>query len=68
MTERVLVTGISGFIALHVAAELLRAGKRVRGTVRSLARADEVRQALDEGRFEAFRAQFHADRQRGLEP
>ena len=28
----------------------------------------EVRQALDEGRFEAFRAKFHADRQRGLEP
>ena len=28
----------------------------------------EVRQALDEGRFEAFRVQFHVDRQRGLEP
>ena len=26
----------------------------------------EVRQALDEGRFEAFRQQFHADRARGL--
>ena len=28
----------------------------------------EVRQALEEGRFEAFRTQFHADRQRGLDP
>ncbi|MBT9486823.1 MAG: tRNA guanosine(34) transglycosylase Tgt [Rubrivivax sp.] len=28
----------------------------------------EVRQALEEGRFEAYRTQFHADRQRGLEP
>ncbi|GAB4125852.1 MAG: tRNA guanosine(34) transglycosylase Tgt [Rubrivivax sp.] len=27
----------------------------------------EVRAALDEGRFEAFRAQFHADRQRGID-
>jgi queuine tRNA-ribosyltransferase len=27
----------------------------------------EVRAALDEGRFEAFRTQFHADRQRGIE-
>jgi queuine tRNA-ribosyltransferase len=26
----------------------------------------EVRQALDEGRFEAFRAQFKADRSRGV--
>jgi queuine tRNA-ribosyltransferase len=28
----------------------------------------EVRAALDEGGFEAFRAQFHADRQRGIGP
>ncbi len=28
----------------------------------------EVRQALEQGRFEAFRQQFHADRQRGLDP
>jgi queuine/archaeosine tRNA-ribosyltransferase len=27
----------------------------------------EVRQALDEDRFEAFRVQFHADRQRGVD-
>lgn len=27
----------------------------------------EVRAALDEGRFEAWRVQFHADRQRGIE-
>jgi queuine tRNA-ribosyltransferase len=26
----------------------------------------EVRQALDDGRFDAFRRQFHADRQRGI--
>jgi queuine tRNA-ribosyltransferase len=27
----------------------------------------EVRQALDEGRFEAFRQQFKADRARGVD-
>jgi queuine tRNA-ribosyltransferase len=27
----------------------------------------EVRAALDEGRFEAWRRQFHADRQRGID-
>ncbi|MCB1997308.1 MAG: tRNA-guanine transglycosylase, partial [Rhodoferax sp.] len=27
----------------------------------------EVRTALDEGRFEAFRTQFHTDRQRGID-
>ncbi len=46
MTEQVLVTGISGFIAKHVALELLKQGYEVRGTVRSLARADEVKDTL----------------------
>ena len=38
----VLVTGASGFIAAHVIRELLARGYRVRGTVRSLARAREL--------------------------
>jgi|JI10StandDraft_1071094.scaffolds.fasta_scaffold96592_1 dihydroflavonol-4-reductase len=38
----VLVTGASGFIAQHTIAELLRAGYRVRGTLRSKARGAEV--------------------------
>lgn len=42
----VLVTGASGFIAQHIIVRLLGAGYRVRGTVRSLARADEVRAAI----------------------
>lgn len=42
----VLITGISGFIAKHCAVEMLRAGYRVRGTVRNLAKADEVRATL----------------------
>jgi dihydroflavonol-4-reductase len=46
MNETVLVTGITGFIAKQVAADLLKAGHRVRGTLRAPARADEVRRAV----------------------
>lgn len=41
-----LITGVSGFIAKQVALRFLQAGWSVRGTLRSLDRADEVRQAL----------------------
>src|SRR4029453_9534406 len=44
--DRVLITGISGFIAKHCAVELLNAGYRVRGTVRSPAARDAVRTTL----------------------
>ncbi len=42
----VLVTGVSGFIAKHCALELLNAGYRVRGTVRSLGRGTQVKDTL----------------------
>lgn len=42
----VLVTGASGFVGLHCILQLLERGHRVRGTVRSPERKDEVRQAL----------------------
>lgn len=42
----VLVTGASGFIAGEVIRQLVAAGWRVRGTVRSLAKADAVHAAL----------------------
>ena len=44
--QLILLTGISGFIAKHCAVELLNAGYRVRGTVRDLAKADNVRATL----------------------
>ena len=42
----VLVTGRSGFIAMHCIVQLLAAGHRVRTTVRSLSREPEVRATL----------------------
>lgn len=38
----VLVTGITGFIGAHVAKQLLQAGYHVRGTVRSMEKANEL--------------------------
>lgn len=44
--DLVLLTGVSGFIAKHVTLKLLNAGYGVRGTLRRMDRADEVRAAL----------------------
>lgn len=46
MPETVLVTGATGFIAKHIVLQLLNSGHSVRGTLRSPARADEVRAAV----------------------
>ena len=44
--DKVLVTGISGFLGGHVALALLDAGYAVRGSLRDLGKADKVRAAL----------------------
>ncbi|UGT39839.1 aldehyde reductase [Nocardia yamanashiensis] len=46
MSDLVLVTGASGYLAGHVITELLDHGYRVRGTVRSVARAQAVAESL----------------------
>jgi nucleoside-diphosphate-sugar epimerase len=46
MTDRVLITGIGGYIAKHVALWHLKNGDEVRGTVRSLAKAEAVKKSL----------------------
>ena len=46
MTQTVLLTGASGYIAKHIALQLLNAGYGVRASLRNLSRADEVRAAL----------------------
>ncbi len=44
--ERVLLTGVTGYIGQHCAAELLRQGYEVIGAVRSRAKADATRIAI----------------------
>ena len=44
--EKVLVTGASGYIALHCILELLKEGYKVKGSLRDLSREDEVRKSL----------------------
>ena len=46
MAERVLITGISGYIGQHCGAELLNQGFEVVGTVRSLAKANATESAI----------------------
>ena len=54
----VLVTGINGYIAGHVADQFLQAGYNVRGTGRSIGRIDwlvkHFNEKYGEGRFEPF--------------
>ena len=42
----VLVTGASGFIAIHCIIQLLEQGYQVRGTLRSMSRENELRNTL----------------------
>lgn len=46
MSDLVLVTGLTGFIASHVTAKLLESGYRVRGTVRNKAKGRRVLAAM----------------------
>jgi dihydroflavonol-4-reductase len=46
VAERVLVTGITGYIGQHCAAELLRQGYQVVGTIRSRSKAEATRSAI----------------------
>jgi len=46
MSERVLLTGVTGYIGQHCAAELLKHGYEVVGTVRSRSKSDATKSAL----------------------
>ena len=60
MSDRVLLTGISGFLGGHVAKQLLDAGYIVRGSVRKLSRADKVRDTLARAGADVGRLEFVA--------
>ena len=66
MTDRVLVTGITGYIASHVTARLLEKGFAVRGTARNAAKARRVLDAMahtgiDTSGVELVEAELGAD-------
>lgn len=66
MADRVLVTGISGFIGAHVAKRLLDKGYDVRGTVRDKAKGERILDALthdiaDTSRVELVEADLGGD-------
>ena len=60
MSDRVVLTGISGFLAGHIALQLLQAGYTVRGSLRNLGRADKVRETLRRHGADVSRLEFVA--------
>ena len=44
--KKVLVTGVSGYVGQHCAAELLKNGYAVKGSLRSLSKSDKVTAAI----------------------
>jgi dihydroflavonol-4-reductase len=58
MTDRVLLTGISGFLGGHVALQLLNAGYTVRGSLRNLGKAGKVRDTLAKAGADTGRLEF----------
>lgn len=61
MTEKVLVTGGTGYVAGWCIVELLGRGYDVRTTVRSPARAEQVRRAVAEPRLDVVTADLTSD-------
>lgn len=60
MTQKILITGVSGFIAKHIAFELLQKGYEVCGTVRALNKSEQVRRSLSEAGADVSRLTFAA--------
>jgi nucleoside-diphosphate-sugar epimerase len=60
MSDLVLLTGISGFLGGHLALGLLEAGYNIRGSLRNLAKAEQVRKTLSKAGADLSRVEFVA--------
>lgn len=58
MSQKILVTGASGFIGAHTILELLNNGYDVRGTVRDLSRTDSLREMFSRHSERASEIEF----------
>ncbi len=58
MSGKVLLTGISGFVAKHVALELLNSGFEVLGTVRNKNSIDQTKKTLEENNVSTDKLSF----------
>ena len=58
MPGKVLLTGISGFVAKHVAIELINSGYEVLGTVRNLNSIEQTKKTLEENNVSTEKLSF----------
>lgn len=63
MKDTIFITGASGFIATHTITQLLKQGYRIRGSLRNLNRADQIRALVgaDEDSLVFVRADLSQD-------
>lgn len=61
MLQKYLVTGASGYIAMHVVDQLLKQGHQVRGTIRSLKDQEKVESLKRLGPIELVEANLLDD-------
>lgn len=62
MTQTVLITGITGYIASHCLKQLLEAGYGVKGTARNATKARKVLDAFDRRDLEIVEADLSSDK------
>ena len=56
--KKILLTGISGYIAMHCAKELLSKGYEINATVRDLKKIDDIKKALADSSLDASKVNF----------